>query len=149
VTATTATGKLDFVASLGADDVLDYTTTDFTRLGKGYDLIIEVGGELTFPKCMPALKPGGKLLIVGAGSGVGGPIGRFVNCSFRTKVLRQPVLAFVSWESVDDLVTLGSLVDEERLWAPIDRTYALSDAAEAITYLESGNVRGKVVITVD
>ena len=148
VTATTSPQKVDFVASLGADEVINYIREDFRGRGDRYDVIFEVGGKLTLPGCRNALTDAGRLIIVGAGSGVGGPIGRFMMSTFRAKALKQPVTAFVSWESTDDLVTLKEMVEAGQVTPRIARTYQVSETADAITYLESGKVSGKVVITV-
>jgi NADPH:quinone reductase-like Zn-dependent oxidoreductase len=148
VTATTRTESTDFVRSLGAEEVIDHTREDFLTREMRYDVIIDVGGKLTLPGCRRSLTPGGRLVLVGAGSGFGGPIGRFVVASFRAKLLRQPVLAFVSWETVEDLMTVKELAEQRKVVPIIDRSYPLSDTAEAVGYVESGGVRGKVVVTV-
>ena len=148
VSATTTTEKLELVRSIGADYVLDHTQEDFTKIGERYDVIVEVGGKLTMPGCRPALTPDGKLVYVGAGSGPGGPIGRFITASFRARMLRQPVVVFVSWDSTDDLLTLKGLIEAGKVTPVIDRTYPLSESADAIRHLELGRARGKVVITV-
>jgi NADPH:quinone reductase-like Zn-dependent oxidoreductase len=148
VTATTRTNKLEFVRSIGADEVIDYTREDFRSRGKAYDAIFEVGGKLSFPKCRDVLVPDGRLILVGAGSGVGGPIGRFATASFRAKILKQPVIAFVSWETIEDLRTLREFIEAEKVAPIVDRTYALSDTADAVRFVEAGGVRGKVSIKI-
>ena len=148
VTATTTTDKLDFVRSIGADRIVDYTTEDFRASGERYDVIFEVGGKLTMRACRRSLTPDGRLVLVGAGSGLGGPIGRFISASFRAKVFRQPVIAFVSWESVDDLLTLKHMIEAGSTRPAVDRAYSVVDTPKAVRYVEGGGVRGKVVITV-
>lgn len=148
VTATTSSEKVEFVRSLGADEVIDYTAEDFWTRGGPYEVIFEVGGKLTVGKVRGGLAGGGRLILVGAGSGIGGPIGRFIGSSLRSKLLRQPVTAFVSWESREDLITLKELIEAGKVRPAIDRTYPLKETPEAVTYLESGKVRGKVIITI-
>jgi NADPH:quinone reductase-like Zn-dependent oxidoreductase len=148
VTAVTRTASIDLVRSLGADHVIDHSREDFTRNGNRYDLIVEIGRKLRFPECWSSLTTNGRLIFVGAGGGVGGPIGRFVAASLRSRVLKQPVTAFVSWESTDDLLTLKDLIDAGKVTPVVERTYALSEAPEAVRSVESGGVRGKLVITV-
>ena len=148
VTATTSSKKMQFVHSLGAEEVIDYTLEDFRKKGTTYDVIFEVGGKLTLPGCREALTDSGRLVFVGAGSGLGGPIGRFMLSTLRQKVLKQPVTAFVSWESVEDLLTLKEMIESGKVRPLLDRTYPLAEAPEGVTYLESGKVQGKVVITV-
>ena len=148
VTATTSPQKVDFVASLGADEVIDYTSEDFRSSGAHYDVIFDLGGQLTLGGCRSALTSRGRLVFVGAGSGLGGPIGRFVISSFRAKVLKQRVTAFVSWESTEDLVRLKEMIEAGQVMSRIDRTYELTETPDAITYLESGKVSGKIVIKI-
>ena len=60
----------------------------------------------------------------------------------------QQLRSFVSSENHEDLVVLGGLIEAGTLTPVLDRTYPLSQAADALRYLEAGNARGKVVITV-
>lgn len=147
VTATTSSNKTEFVSSLGADQVIDYERDDFRESGDRYDEIFELGGNLTLAGCRRVLADRGRLVFIGAGSGVGGPIGRFVASSFRAKVLKRPVVAFTSWASTEDLVSLKEMVESGKVTPLIDREYPLAEVPDAIAYLESGKVRGKIVIT--
>ncbi len=79
---------------------------------------------------------------------MGGPIGRLVAAFFRSRVLRQRIVPFISWESTEDLLTLKALIEGGKVTPVIDRTYPLSETAEPIRYLESRQARGRVVITV-
>jgi NADPH:quinone reductase-like Zn-dependent oxidoreductase len=110
MTATTP-GKVDLIASIGADSVIDYTEADFTKRGERYDVIIEIGGKLSLPRCRAALAPDGRLTFVGAGSGSADRLAAFSQASFHEKVLKHPVIAFISWGSTDDLVTPKNLVE--------------------------------------
>jgi NADPH:quinone reductase-like Zn-dependent oxidoreductase len=148
VTATSRPDKLDLVRSLGADHVIDYTREDFTSGGERYDVIVDVGGNRSLSAYRRALAPGGTLVLAGAGHGASGPIGRFLAASFRSAVLRQRIVAFISKESTEDLLALKELVEAGRVTPVIDRTFPLEDTPEAIRYLESGNAGGKIVITV-
>lgn len=148
VTATSRSDKLDLVRSLGADHVIDYAREDFTRGGGRYDVIVDVGGNRSLTACRRALVPGGTLVLSGAGHGASGPIGRFLAASFRSAVLRQRIVAFISKESTEDLLALRELVEAGKVTPVIDRTFPLDEAPEAIRHLESGNAGGKVVITV-
>lgn len=148
VTATSRPDKLDLVRSLGADHLIDYTREDFTKGGPRYDVIVDVGGNRSLSACRRALAPGGTLVLSGAGHGASGPIGRFLAASFRSAVLRQRIVAFISKESTVDLLALRGLVETGMVTPLIDRTFPLEETPEAIRYLESGNGGGKVVITV-
>ncbi len=149
VTATSSTRNLELMGSLGADHVIDYMREDFTRGGQRYDLIIDVAGRPSLAACRRALAPDGTLVVVGAGKGDWvGPLARFVAGSMRRRVLKQRIVGFVAEVTKGDLLSLKELIEAGKVTPVIDRTYPLSEAAEAIRYIETGQVRGKVVITV-
>jgi NADPH:quinone reductase-like Zn-dependent oxidoreductase len=148
VTGVTNTGNLDLVRSIGADHVIDYSREDFTKRGQRYDVIVDVAGKPSLSACRRALAPGGTLVLVGAGSGVGGPLGRMFAGLVRSRVLRQRLVGFIAKVNREDLVTLRELIEAGKVTPVIDRTYPLSETAEALRYLETGRARGKVVITV-
>lgn len=148
VTATTHTETVDLVRSLGADEVIDYTRQDFTRLGRRWDLVVDVGGATPLPRMRRAVAPGGRLVIVGAAKTFGGPIGRLVSGLFRARVLRQRVIVFIASVKPQDLLTLKELAEAGKLKPAIDRTYPLEETAQALLHVERGAARGKVVITV-
>ncbi len=148
VTAVTSTPNLDLVASLGADHLIDYTRDDFTRSGERYDVIVDGGGTPSLAAIRRALTPDGTLVLVAAGKGVTGPLGRIAAASVRSRILRQRIVFFVAGVSKDDLRTLKELVEAGRIRPVIDRTYPLDRVAAAIRYVESERARGKVVLNV-
>jgi NADPH:quinone reductase-like Zn-dependent oxidoreductase len=148
VTASTRTDKLDVVRSLGPDHVIDYTKEDFAKGGRRYDVIMDVGGDRSIADCRRALVPEGTLVLSAAGQGVTGPLGHFAAAFVRAKVLRQRVIAYISQESVEDLMTLKEMIEAGKVSPVVDRTFPLAETPDAIRYLESGNARGKVVVTV-
>lgn len=142
VTGVSRTEKLDIVRSLGADHLIDYTSEDFTRHRASYDVIIDVGGGPSLAACRRALRPGGRLVLVGAKK----PIGRMLAGFLRSRLLRQRVAPFLSWESTEDLLALRDLLEARKVSPLIDRTFPLSEAPEAIHHLESGDACGKIVL---
>jgi NADPH:quinone reductase-like Zn-dependent oxidoreductase len=148
VTAVTNSNNIELVRSLGADHVVDYTKDDFTATGAHYDVIIENGGTPSLKACLRALAPGGKLVLVGAGSGRGGPMGRLLAGSLRALVLRQRIIIFISKENNDDLLAIKEMIEAGKLKPVIDRTYDLTDTPDAVGYVETGTARGKVVIRI-
>ncbi|MGH2808262.1 MAG: NAD(P)-dependent alcohol dehydrogenase [Actinomycetota bacterium] len=148
VTATTTTENVDLIGSLGADHVIDHTYEDFTAQDARYDAIFEVGRDLKLSDVRDALTPSGKLIYVGAGSGFGGPVGRLVFATVGGKVFRQPLVALISKESVEDLVTIKDLVEAGKLKPVIDSTHPLRETARAVSLLETGHPQGKVVISI-
>jgi NADPH:quinone reductase-like Zn-dependent oxidoreductase len=149
VTALASTDKLDYVRSIGADEVIDYRRGDFTR-GKGkYDAIIDVGGYRGLGALKRLLAPGGTLVLVGPGRGNwAGPILHVLSAIVRSKVGRQQFRPLFAKYSHEDLTFLAELAADGKLRPVIDRTYPLERAGDAVRYLESGGVRGKVVVTI-
>lgn len=148
VTAATSAGKLDLVSSLGADEVIDRTRDDPLSGATRYDLVVDVGGHRSVAASRRAVAAGGALVLVGAGTGPGGPMARLVEGAVRARVLRQRVVAFVTTPSADDLATLADLIEAGHVSPVIDRAYPLDRAAAGVAYVESGRAAGKVVITV-
>ena len=149
VTGACSTAKLDLVSSLGADHVLDYTQQDFADGTRAYDLILDIGGNPSLTRLRRALTPRGTAVFVGSeGSGSLIGMGRQVRGALLSMVLRQRLVLLVTKERAADYERLTGLIEAGRLSPSLDRTYALEDAPEAMRLLESGQVRGKIAITV-
>lgn len=148
VTAVTGPRTLDLVRSLGADHVIDYTQDDFTESAPGHDVMIDLGGNRPIRALRRTLKPEGRLVLVGAGAGRLGPLTRLAGGLIRKRLLRQPIAMFIAAVRVEDLDALTELVEAGKLRPAIDRSYPLEQVAEAMSYVESGQARGKVVITI-
>jgi NADPH:quinone reductase-like Zn-dependent oxidoreductase len=148
VTAVTGPRTLDLVRSLGADRVIDYTREDFTRTAPGHDVMIDIGGNRPIRALRRTLAPGGRLVLVGAGAGRLGPMTRLAGGLIRKRLLRQPIAIFIAAVRVEDLEALTELIEAGKLRPAIDRTYPLEEVPEAMQYVESGQARGKVVITI-
>jgi NADPH:quinone reductase-like Zn-dependent oxidoreductase len=151
VTGVCSTTKVDLVRSIGADDAIDYTREEFADGSKHYDLIIDTAGNRSLSHLRRALAPRGTLVIVG-GEGGGRWLGGFDRQIFRAPLVslfvRQRLRPLVSKERKEDLLSLKELIEGGKVTPVIDRTYPLSEAPEAIRYLERGHARGKVVISV-
>ncbi|MEA2677577.1 MAG: hypothetical protein QOJ81_1718 [Chloroflexota bacterium] len=145
VTAVTSPDKIDMARSLGADHVIDYSTTDFTKAGKRYDVIIDCSGNRSFGACLRALKPGGTLVFVGAHRGV---LTRIVFANIRKRLLKQRIAFSIAEVRRQDLFALRELIDAGKLSPVIDRSYPLEQTADAVGYAEKQQSRGKVVVTV-
>jgi NADPH:quinone reductase-like Zn-dependent oxidoreductase len=138
VTAVTSTGNLELVRSLGADHVVDYTTTDFTRGGRRYDLILDTVGNRSVAELRRALAEGGKAAVTGFTS-----MRRLLGVSLRGGKDIAQVQAHVGSE---DLELLSELIEAGKLRPRIDRRYGFADVPAAIAYLEQGHARAKVVV---
>jgi NADPH:quinone reductase-like Zn-dependent oxidoreductase len=151
VTGVCSTTKVDLVGSIGADQVVDYTREEFADGARRWDLIVDTAGRRSLAHLRRALAPRGTLVVVG-GEGGGRWLGGFDRQILRAPILslfgRQRLRPFTSKERRQDLVALKELIEAGKLTPVIDRTYPLSQAPEAIRYLEQGHARGKVVIKV-
>jgi NADPH:quinone reductase-like Zn-dependent oxidoreductase len=149
VTAISRTQNLEMLRSIGADEVIDDTTEDFTRLGRRYDLILDVAGTRSLASCSRALAPGGTLVVVG---GPGGrwisPADRWAKAVVLSRLGKGRLVPFLAKTTKDDLVVLNRLAEAGKLTPVIDRTYPLSEIPDAVRYMETMRVRGKVVITI-
>ena len=143
VTGVCGAARLEYVKSLGADRVIDYTREDFTKDGQSYDLIFDVLGRSSFARCKNSLKPDGIYLLA----------------SFKMKALFQmlwtkmvggkKVICMLASEKPEDLVFVKELVEAGKYKTLVDKCYPMEQAAEAHRYAESGLKKGPVVILVD
>ncbi len=147
VTAVTGPRTVDLVRGLGADRVIDYTAEDFTRSAGDHDVTIDIGGNRSVRELRRTLTPNGRLVLVGAGAGRLGPMTRMAGGIIRMRVLRQRIAMFIAAVRVEDLDALTDLIEAGKLRPAIDRTYPLEQVPEAMRYVESGQARGKVVIS--
>ena len=145
VTAVTSADKTDLVGSLGATTVLDRAKDDFTRLRGEYDAIVDIGGDRSIGSALKALKPGGRLVIVGAHKGV---LRRLMMGTLRRRLFKQPVVFFIADVTTKDLSALRELIESGKVTPVVDRCFSLEETAAAVTYAETQQARGKVVITV-
>jgi NADPH:quinone reductase-like Zn-dependent oxidoreductase len=146
VTAVCSTRNVETARSIGADHVIDYTREDFTKSGQRYDLILGANAHHSIFDYRRALSQDGIYVLVG------GAVGRIFQ-----GMLLGPLLSltgimktcfFIANINQKDLVFLKDLLEAGKVVPVIDRRYPLSDAAEALRYLEERHARGKVVVTV-
>jgi NADPH:quinone reductase-like Zn-dependent oxidoreductase len=155
VTAVCSTRNLDLVRSIGADHVIDYTKEDFTKSGQRYDVIFDNVANHSFFERRRVLTAKGICVLAGmGGAGVkeGQAIGRIAGNLFIARGLSsftdQKFAQYMTKMSKQDLIMLGDLIQAGKLKPVIERTYKLSEAPEALRYLNEGHARGKVVIAV-
>jgi NADPH:quinone reductase-like Zn-dependent oxidoreductase len=150
VTGVCSAAKASLVRSIGAGRVIDYAREDFAAEGERYDAILDIGGNTPLSRLRRALTRKGTLVIVG-GEGGGRWIGgtdRQLRAILLSPFVSQTLATFISRESHEDMIVLGGLIEAGAVTPVIDRTYPLSEAAEAIRHMRSGRARGKLVITV-
>jgi NADPH:quinone reductase-like Zn-dependent oxidoreductase len=149
VTGVCSTRNLDTVRSLGADQVIDYTTEDFAQTGRRYDVMLDLVGTRSLSDCRRALTPRGTYVVVGVkdmGRWLG--LGRQIKALSLSPFVRQRMRVFVVRHNSDDLAVLKQLVEAGKVAPVIDRRFALSDVPDALRYQGEGHARGKIVIAV-
>jgi NADPH:quinone reductase-like Zn-dependent oxidoreductase len=148
VTAVSCAGNLELLRSLGADEVVDYASEDFTRRGERYDVLFDLGANRSFADCRRVLAPNGRHVLAGAPAGLGAALLQVlaVKVMPRRGARRASFMARVRH---DDLVVLKQLAESGRLSPVIGRRYPLAEVPVAIRHLGTRRARGKVVITFD
>jgi NADPH:quinone reductase-like Zn-dependent oxidoreductase len=136
--------------SLGADHVVDYVREDPTAGGARFDVIIDTGGNRPLADLRRALTPRGRLVIVGGETGgrwLGGSE-RSIRALLLSPLVRQKLATFIASENAADLAALRELIEDGTVTPSVDRAYPLSAVAAAISRLQNGQARGKIVVTV-
>ena len=146
VTGVDNTEKLEFMRSLGADHVIDYTREDFTRNGRTYDLILDLAAHRSAFAYQRSLTPGGRYLYVGGSMAtllqvllIGPLTGRAAGKKIRLLAVGL---------GAQHLTPIVELCQAGKLATVIDRRYRLSEVPEALRYLGEGHAKGKVVVIV-
>jgi len=149
VTGVCSTRNVELVRSIGADQVIDYTREDITQGAQRYDVILDNVATHSLLEYKRILNPNGVYVMVGSadpGHWFGWlwkPLQGWLVSPFT----RQKFVTIFAELNREDLGTLASLMQSGKVTPVIDRTYKLSEAAEALRYLERGHARGKVVVT--
>lgn len=150
VTAVASTRNLEFMRSLGADHVVDYTAEDFTTAGRSYDLIVDIGGRNSIRRLRSVLATAGTLVIVGGegGNRITAGAGRQLRALMLSPFVEQRLTTFISTghhsviERLCDHITTGAVTPA------VQASFGLADAADAIERLDVGKTTGKTVILV-
>lgn len=152
VTGVCSGRNVDLIASLGADRVIDYTTTDFTRTGHRYDVLVDVAGQRSALACRRVLTRGGIAVVVG---GPGGrwlqPMGHMVAMSAVAAVSPHRAVVAVSTgrdDNQQNLRTLTELIEAGKVTPAVDRRYPFEELPAALAYVEQGHAPAKVVVAV-
>jgi len=142
VTGVCGTTRLAYAQALGADEVIDYTKTDFTQNGETYDLIIDVLGRSSFARCKDSLQP----------NGVYFPVSFKMNALLQmvwTKLFGdKKVICALSDEKPADLETIKAMIEAGQFRSLVDRSFPMAAAAAAHQYAEARQQQGSVVIMV-
>lgn len=147
VTGVDNADKLDFMRSLGADHVVDYTREEFTRSGEQYDLILDLIAHRSVFALKRALRPNGTYFFVGGSVAVLLQIVLLGPWIRRTEGKKMRVL-FVP-QNREDLLAITELCETGKVVPAIDRSYSLHEVPHALRYVAEGRARGKVVISLE
>jgi NADPH:quinone reductase-like Zn-dependent oxidoreductase len=148
VTGVCSTAKVEFVRSLGADRVIDYTKVDYTSTGERFDWILAVDAHHSIFRVRRSLRPNGVYTTLG------GPTARLLQALVVGPLISLAgtrSMGLVYWWrpfSPDDVVALKALVAAGVLTPAIERRIPLGEVVAALRHVEDGHAQGKVVITV-
>jgi NADPH:quinone reductase-like Zn-dependent oxidoreductase len=146
VTAVCSAGKMDFVRSLGADHVLDYSAVDYTKTGERYDWIVDTDSHHPILGIRRALRPKGVYVTLG---GMARPLLAALALGPVISAATDRWMGLLLWWkpfAVDDVATLKELIAAGKLTPVVDRRYPLSEIGEALRYVDDGRASGKVII---
>lgn len=143
VTGVCSTTNLELVKSLGADKVIDYTSTHFIDHFERYDIIFITVDKCPFTACKNALSKKGTYLNIGR------PIKSLSMIWTSISSSKKVVVGENSPETTEALITLKRIIEKGQLKPVIDRNYTLDQIVEAHRYVDKGHKKGNVVITVN
>jgi len=144
VTAVCNTKNVNLVKSLGADEVIDYSKQDFTKLNKQFDVVFDAVGKSSFGRCKPLLKRKGIYMSTELGYMSQNPF----LAIFTPLLGGKKVLFPLPTISKEDVLFLKKLVETGKFRPVIDRRYPLEQIVDAYRYVETGQKTGNVVITI-
>jgi|tagenome__1003787_1003787.scaffolds.fasta_scaffold20879712_1 NADPH:quinone reductase-like Zn-dependent oxidoreductase len=150
VTGVASTAKLGLIRSLGATQVIDYTSEDWADGAHRYDLILDLAGNPSPSRLRRALTRTGTAVIVGGegGGNLTGGMDRQLRALALSVVVRQRLTTLLCRENAADLERLTELIESGRLTPVVERSYPLAEAPQAMRHLAAGEARGKIAITV-
>ena len=161
VTTTASPRGEALVRSLGCDEVIDYTTQDISELGARFDAGFDLIGGDTLKQMFKIMKPGTKIVSVAAlpepqtaikdldGSRALAVLFWIISYSIRSRARRAGIgyRYLFMHPSGNDLAQLAELIEQGKLKVIVDKTYPLANISDALTYVEAGHAKGKVVVT--
>lgn len=161
VATTTSTANVELVTSLGADVVIDYKKQDFEKILSGYDVVLNSLGNDTLQKSLSVLKPGGKLISISGPPDVAftkeiganwflQQVMRVLSSGIRRKAKRRDVgYAFHFMRANGaQLAKITALIESGIIRPVVDRVFPFGATNEALTYIDAGRAKGKVVVQV-
>lgn len=145
VTAVCNTKNIDLIKSLGADQVIDYTTEDFTNTNKKFDVVFDAAGKSSFKRCKPLLKEGGIYMSTDLGPYSQNPFLALLTPMFGGKKVLFPIPVF----DKEMIHYLKDLAQTGKFKPVIERQYTFEQIPEAFKYVHTGQKTGNLVVTLD
>lgn len=142
VTGVCSIANIDLVTSIGADKVIDYTKEDFTQNGEVYDVIMDTVNTISVSRSLKSLSQNGIMILSAAG------MTEMMQGKWISTTSNRQVLMGVIAHSKADIVFLKQLIEAGKYKAVIDKTYSLSQIADAHAYVEQGHKKGNVAVEV-
>lgn len=142
VTAVDRAEKLDMLRSVGADYVIDYKQEDFAENGQTYDVIFDLVGKGSYSRCIKVLQENGCYLLANPDG-----LWPMIRGLWTSIVTNKKVISQFASATADDLNVLKELIEQGKLKSLIDKTYGLEQVVEAHRYVETGQKKGNVVLT--
>jgi NADPH:quinone reductase-like Zn-dependent oxidoreductase len=150
VTGVCSTRNLEMVRSIGADHVIDYKKDNYTQTGQQYDLIIDMVGNHSISDNRKALKPEGRMVMVGGAKGNWiAPFIGSIKATLWAPFIDQEIGSMLAKSNSDDLNTLGELMRTGEIDSVIRSRFELAETADAIRHSEQGHARGKIIIDIN
>lgn len=149
VTGVCSTKNLEFVRSLGADEVIDYTAEDFTRRNVRYDLVFQLGGTYTARQLRRAMSKNGTLIqAMGDGGPILGPVLNIISSLVLNLFVSQSLKTFTAIESAEFLDEVREMIEAGHVRPVIDSIHPIAETGRAIEIVEHGSPQGKVAISI-
>ncbi|MBV1853573.1 NAD(P)-dependent alcohol dehydrogenase [Catellatospora tritici] len=153
VTGVCSGRNVELVRSIGAAQVIDYTTQSFTRSARGFDALIDIAGSPSVWAARRVLRPGGAYVVVGGDAGRWvRPVDHLIAATAMGKLSRQPVAVTdvgIGADSARNLAELTALIDSGKVTPVVARRYPFAELPDAVRFVEQGHAPGKVVVTVE
>lgn len=149
VSGVCSTRNVEMVRSIGADHVFDYKKENYTESGDQYDLIVDMVSNHSLSANRSVLAENGRLVIVGGAKGDWlAPLLRPIGAMLQGPFVDHEMITLLARLEQSDLELLADMMQGGRVTPVLDRTYALSEIADAIRYSEEGRARGKIIVSI-
>ncbi len=146
VTAVCSTRNVELVRALGADEIIDYTRTDFAAGEARFDVVFDTVGNRSLAHCRRVLTRQGRFVSCSGGNSSWRWLALVAHMLLASLFTRQRLVPFIFKLSPADLLALTSLVEAGKAKPTIERSYSLDEVGAALAHVGGGHTRGQVVI---